>query len=62
VRECLARQFFRSSSGRSGDAFMNAEQTFVDLWKQMPSDSQGKFIELLVNYVRSPLFDQRSPQ
>ena len=60
VRECLARQFFRSSSGRSGDAVLNAEQSFVDLWKQLPSDRQGKFIEVLVSYVRSPLFDQRS--
>ena len=66
VRECLARQLFRSSSGRtditadSDDTVMKAEQSFVDQWKQMPSDSQGKFIEVLVNYVRSPLFDQRS--
>ena len=26
----------------------------------MPSDQQGKFVEVLVAYVRSPLFDQRS--
>jgi hypothetical protein len=60
VRECLARQFFRSSSGRSDTPVMNAEQSFVNMWKQMPSDAQGKFIEVLVAYVRSPLFDQRS--
>jgi hypothetical protein len=60
VRECLARQFFRSSSGRSGDAVASSEQSFVDAWKQMSSDKQGKFIEVLVAYVRSPLFDQRS--
>ncbi len=60
VRECLARQFFRSSSGRSDDSVMNAEKSFVDMWKAMPSDQQGKFIEVLVAYVRSPLFDQRS--
>ena len=30
------------------------------MWKQMPSDQQGKFVEVLVAYVRSPLFDQRS--
>ena len=29
-------------------------------WKQMPAAQQGKFIEMLVAYVRSPLFDQRS--
>jgi hypothetical protein len=66
VRECLARQFFRSSSGRTDitvdndDTVLKAEQTFVDNWKQLPSDRQGKFIEVLVAYVRSPLFDQRS--
>ena len=31
-----------------------------NMWKQMPSDQQGKFVEVLVAYVRSPLFDQRS--
>jgi hypothetical protein len=60
VRECLARQFFRSSSGRNDDTVTTAEQSFVDSWKQMPGDAQGKFIEVLVAYVRSPLFDQRS--
>jgi hypothetical protein len=60
VRECLARQFFRSSSGRSDDSIANAEQSFVSTWKQMSSDQQGKFIEVLVAYVRSPLFEQRS--
>jgi hypothetical protein len=59
VRECVARQLFRSSSGRDHDV-ENAEQTFVDLWKQLPSDQQGKFVDVLVAYVRSPLFDQRS--
>ena len=62
VRECVARQFFRSSSGRSDTSVVNAEQSFVNSWKQLPSDAQGKFIEVLVAYVRSPLFDQRSAQ
>jgi hypothetical protein len=71
VRECVARQMFRSSAGRS-DADMNnsadqtlvkgAEQTFINTWKQLPSANQGKFIEMLVAYVRSPLFDKRSTQ
>src|SRR6185369_13735425 len=52
VRECLARQFFRSSSGRNDDTVTTAEQSFVDSWKQMPGDAQGKFIEVLVAYVR----------
>ena len=62
VRECVARQTFRSSSGRSDTAVKNAEDSFVDSWKQMPSDQQGKFVELLVAYVRSPIFAQRSAQ
>jgi hypothetical protein len=60
VRACLARQFFRSSSGRNDSTVANAEQFFVDSWKQMSSDAQGKFVEVLVAYVRSPLFDSRS--
>jgi hypothetical protein len=60
VRECLARQMFRSSAGKSDDSVANAEQSFVTTWKAMSSDQQGKFIELLVAYVRSPLFDSRS--
>jgi hypothetical protein len=60
VRECVARQFFRSSSGRNDDSVTSAEQSFVDSWKQLPADSQGKFMEVLVAYVRSPLFDSRS--
>ena len=62
VRECVARQTFRSSSGRSDTAVKNAEESFVATWKQMPSDQQGKFVELLVAYVRSPIFAQRSAQ
>jgi hypothetical protein len=60
VRECLARQFFRSSSGRNDTTVVNAEQSFVDAWKQLPVDSQGNFTEVLVAYVRSPLFGTRS--
>lgn len=62
VRECIARQFFRSSSGRSDTSVANAEKSFVDMWKQLSADKQGKFIEVLVAYVRSPMFDQRSAQ
>jgi len=62
VRECVARQFFRSSSGRNDTSVANAEQSFVNAWKQLPADAQGKFAEVLVAYVRSSLFDQRSAQ
>jgi hypothetical protein len=62
ARECLARQMFFTSSGRSDDSVRNAEQGFVDFWNQLPSGQQGKFVEVLVAYIRSPLFDQRSAQ
>jgi len=62
VAECLARQMFFSSSGRSSDAVATAEQTFVDTWTELPAADRGKFTEVLVAYVRSPLFAQRSPQ
>ncbi len=44
------------------DAVTNAEQRFVDVWNQMPAEKRGKFAEMLVAYVRSPLFEQRSPR
>ncbi len=62
VAECLARQMFFAAAGRSSDGVANAEQRFVDLWNQMPADDRGKFAEVLVAYVRSPLFEQRSPR
>lgn len=62
VAECLARQMFFSSSGRSSDTVHLAEQSFVDDWNQLPAANRGNFTEVLVAYVRSPLFDQRSPQ
>jgi hypothetical protein len=69
VHECVARQMFRSSAGRSGADMNNtadrnvvdgAESTFIDIWRQLPSANQEKFVEMLVAYVRSPLFDKRS--
>ncbi len=71
VRECVARQMFRSSAGRGATDMTNtadqnavngAEQTFINSWKQIASANQGKFAEMLVTYVRSPLFDKRSVQ
>jgi hypothetical protein len=58
VRECMARQMFRASSGR--DTFAPAEQSFVDFWRQLPAGNQGTFKEAIVAYVRSPLFERRS--
>jgi hypothetical protein len=60
VRECVARHMFRSAAGRSEDTVRNAESAFINIWNQLPSDSRGKFKEVLVAYVRSPQFEQRS--
>ena len=63
VRECVARQIVPVVFGaQRRPPCRDAEQSFVDTWKQMPTDQQGKFVELLVAYVRSPLFAQRSAQ
>jgi hypothetical protein len=71
VRECVARQMFRSSAGRGAadmtsaadqSAVAGSEQTFLNSWSQLSSANQGKFAEMLVAYVRSPLFDKRSTQ
>ena len=51
ARECLARQMFFASSGRSDDSVRNAEQSFVDFWNQLPADKQGTFVDL-VAYIR----------
>ncbi len=59
VRECMARQMFRASSGRGGDEFKAAEQSFIDSWRQLPAGNQGTFKEAIVAYVRSPLFERR---
>jgi hypothetical protein len=59
VRTCLARQLFRSSAGRSDDTVAASEAAFVELWKQLPSDQQGRLVDVLVAFVRSALFTQR---
>jgi hypothetical protein len=59
VRTCLARQLFRSSAGRSDGSVAASENAFVELWKQLPGDQQGKLVDVLVAFVRSPLFVQR---
>ena len=59
VRTCLARQLFRSTAGRSDSSVAGSENAFVELWKQLPADQQGKLVDVLVAFVRSPLFVQR---
>jgi hypothetical protein len=59
VRTCLARQLFRSSAGRSDNTVAASENAFVDLWRQLPADQQGKLVDVVVAFVRSPLFVER---
>ena len=62
VRTCLARQVFRSSTGRSDDSVKASEEAFVQFWQGLPADKQGSVIESLVAYVKNPTFIQRRPQ
>jgi len=60
VKACLARQIFHSAAGRSDDTVAAAESAFVDIWTQLPAAQQGRLADVLVAYIRSPLFVQRS--
>jgi len=62
VRTCLARQLFRSSTGRSDDSVKGSEDAFVQFWKQLSAAQQGSVLETLVAYVKNPTFIQRRPQ
>ncbi len=61
VKSCLARQIFRSSAARSNESVAVAEAAFVEMWKQLPAESQGRLIDVLIAYVASPAFVQRRP-
>ena len=61
VAACAPVQFFRGSTGRS-DATGNltdGETAFQHIWSQLSPDKQGNVVEILVAYIRSPLFAQR---
>jgi hypothetical protein len=60
VRACLARQIFHSAAGRSDGTIADAENGFLAIWNQLPAAQQGRFADVLVAYIRSPLFVQRS--
>ena len=62
VRSCLARQIFRSSTGRSDATVRASEEAFVNFWKQQPADKQGNVVETLVSFVKNPTFLKRRPQ
>jgi hypothetical protein len=62
VKACLARQIFRSSAGRSDPSVRSAEDAFVELWRTLPGDQQDRLADVLIAYVRSPVFVERRPE
>jgi len=60
VRECMARQLFRASTGHGEGAGPGAEDKFVSAWRQLPADKQSSLMETLVAWVRSDGFVARS--
>jgi hypothetical protein len=59
VKACLARQIFRSTAARSDASVAGAEDAFVETWKQLPAEQQGRLVDVLIAFVRSPMFVQR---
>lgn len=58
VRECFARQLFRSAAGE-GQNSKPYEDSFQVLWSALPPDAQGVLVENLITYAKSPLFSLR---
>jgi hypothetical protein len=59
VKACLARQIFRSTAARSDESVRPAEDAFVETWKTLPPEQQDRLADVLVAFVKSPLFVQR---
>ncbi|HEX2873332.1 MAG TPA: DUF1592 domain-containing protein [Polyangiaceae bacterium] len=59
VKQCLARQLFRSTAARSDASVQEAEEGFVELWRQLPEEQQGRLADVLVALVKSKAFIQR---
>lgn len=62
VKECLARQLFRSSAARSDQSVRAAEDAFVESWRALPADEQDRPADVLVAYAKSQKFVQRRPE
>ena len=60
VKACLARQLFRSSAARSDASVKEAEDAFVETWRQLPTQQQGRLADVLLAFIKSPTFVQRS--
>jgi hypothetical protein len=59
VKACVARQIFRSTAARSDASVAEAEDAFVETWKRLPTEQQGRLVDVLIAFVRSPTFVQR---
>jgi hypothetical protein len=61
VASCAATQLFRASTGRSDSTgnMTDGETAFQSFVQQLPAASRGNIAEILVAYIRSPLFVQR---
>jgi hypothetical protein len=61
VASCAPMQLFRGSTGRSDatGTLTASEMAFQSIWKQLSADKQGNIAEILIAYIRSPLFAQR---
>jgi len=60
VKVCFARQIFRSTAARSDASVQDAEDGFVATWKQLRADQQGRLADVLVAFIKSPAFVQRT--
>lgn len=58
VRDCFARQIFRSAAAE-GQNSAGYEESFHALWEMLPAESQGVLLDVLVAYARSGLFTLR---
>ena len=61
VAGCAPTQLFRGSTGRSDatGVLTPSEMAFQSIWSQLSADKQGNIAEILIAYIRSPLFAQR---
>lgn len=61
VAQCVATHVFRGSTGRSDSTgnFTPSELAFQNIWSQLSPEDRGKFAEIVIAYVASPLFAQR---
>jgi hypothetical protein len=59
VKTCLARQIFRSTAARSDASVLDAENAFIEIWKTLPAEQQGRLAEVLVAFIKTPTFIRR---